>query len=212
MKKIIITLCSILIFISTNTYGADLIHRLTHGDQYSLILGTVKKVDQKGIDVNVEKILNGKSVGKEIRIYINDTQNVYLHELKEEDYIVASLDKKLPNYILKWGIFKVSSLDYRTLDIQNGLSGPDRAIFKYYINSGCKENDFYYENGKVFIRKSDGSIKEIYSEDIVETDISDNNIDELETESPSNKTAIIISFSSVILISLALLHRNRRSI
>ncbi|KXZ40708.1 hypothetical protein SAMN05661008_01892 [Alkalithermobacter thermoalcaliphilus JW-YL-7 = DSM 7308] len=209
MKKIIITICATLILISTNVYGADLIYRLTHGDQYALVLGTVKQVDEKGIDISVEKILNGKTVGKNIKIYINDKQNIYSYEPKEGDYIVASIDKKPSDYILKWGVFKVSSLDYKTLDIQSGLSSSDRAILKYYINNGCKEIDFYYENGKVFIRKSDGSVEKIYSEDIIETDTLDDITNEIEKLAFNRKT-VIISLSSVILVLLVRLYLDKR--
>lgn len=219
VKKRSIILAILLVFVSTNIYGADLVYRLTHGDQYALILGTVEQANENWIVVKVERNLNGKDVGDRIKIFANQKRKIkpkfYWYEPEEGDYIIASIDKELLSYVLKWGVFKVSSLDYATLRIEKGLSSPDNAMFQYYINSGCKVNSFYYDNGKVFVRKSDGSETEIYPKfiDSIEDKINYNdNRDNSETFSlnliiENNRIHItIIALSSIVLVFIVFLY------
>ncbi len=109
MRKItIISLFLLILLLSTNVFAADLIWRLTHGDQYALILGTVEQVDEGWIKVNVSKILNGKQVGKSIEIFADENRTIepkfYWYVPKEGDFVVVSIDKDNSKYILKLGI------------------------------------------------------------------------------------------------------------
>lgn len=223
VKKSVIILVVALILISTNIYGADIVYRIIHGDQYTLILGTVEQTDENWIVVEIERNLNGKDVGGKIKIFANQKREIepkfYWYEPKEGDYIVISIDKKLSRYVLKFGVFKVSSLDYRTLSIEKGLSSPNNAMLQYYINSGCKENSFYFEKGKVFVRKSDGSETEIYPEamDSFENKINYyESIDKPETLSlnllvkSKSLRVVVVALSNIILVIIVILYFKKR--
>ncbi|MBM7613808.1 hypothetical protein [Alkaliphilus hydrothermalis] len=85
------------------------------------------------------------------------------------DFLVLSLDRKVINYYIKWGAFKVDSGDYKTLkllknNLSVGLQG-DLAMLERYINSNAKDIDFYYKDEKVYLRKQNGGDELIYPTD-----------------------------------------------
>ncbi|MTI69391.1 MAG: hypothetical protein FH751_03925 [Firmicutes bacterium] len=209
VKKQVILILSLVIILTSNTYGADIIYRLTHGDQYALVLVTVEDVNENYIKVIVDKTLQGKKVEKVIKIF-NDKDNFYWYIPKKGDYLVASIDKEKLNYKLKWGIFKVSSLNYKTLNIvESSLSSKDNAMFNFYINSGCRVNNFYLKEGKVFIKDKNQKRIEIYPK--VSKDIHINNSKTLSIEKANEDKEYNFLVSGIVILSfVALLYSNRK--
>ncbi|MTI65534.1 MAG: hypothetical protein FH753_02935 [Firmicutes bacterium] len=209
VKKIVIPILIIVLISTSNTFGADIIYRLTHGDQYALVLATVEDVNENYIKVNVDKTLQGKKIEKVIKIF-NDKDNFYWYKPKKGDYLVASIDRYKSNYKLKWGVFKVSSLDYKTLNIvESSLSSKDNVMFNFYINSGCRINNFYLEDGKVFIKDKNQKKIEIYPE--FSKDIHINNNETLSIEKAyEDKGYNFLVIGIVILSFIVLLYSNRK--
>jgi hypothetical protein len=222
MKRGINFILAIVIFLglSISVYGADLLYRLTHGDQDALVLGTVTEAEEEWITVDVERTLDGKEVDKHIKIYANKDRKTepkfYWYVPQKGDFIVASIDKKSPGYEVKWGVFKVSSLDHKTLKIEKGLNNKsDNAIFQHYINNGCKVANYYIEEDKVYIKNDDGSVIQIYptkdkdtpnndyTDIMKEKSIQNNSSDVIENNENNENTLIVffIFIAPILLIS-----------
>lgn len=161
MKKILVFLILILVISSTNAIAADLLWRITHNDQDSLVLGEVKKVDNNMVDVKVEHVISGEKIDSEIRVDVNDYFVERINGLQEGDKILLSLNKEVFNYSVKWGIFKVSSLDYRDLQILSPIN-VDTPALQFYINSDGVYNDFSFPEGEIYVKDQNGQRFEIY--------------------------------------------------
>ncbi|HNT76580.1 MAG TPA: Ig-like domain-containing protein [Anaerolineae bacterium] len=145
--------------------AADVLHRLTHGDQYSLALGTITSVSDSGVMVEIAAIISGESLPDVINVEISGAfiEAVPAMSLAPGEYAVFSLNQGAETYTVAWGFFKASSLDITTLEI---LAGPlpegDLAAFQWYINSGGVENDFYFIGTTAYVRRPDGTSLQIY--------------------------------------------------
>lgn len=160
MKKIIVFLILIL-SISFNAMAADLLWRITHNDQDSLVLGEVEKVDNNLIDVKVEHVISGEKTDSEIRVEVRDVFLEQINGLQVGDKILLSLDKEILNYSVEWGIFKVSTLDYKDLKILSPTNS-DTPALEFYINSNGVYNDFSFSEGEIYVKDQNGQRLEIY--------------------------------------------------
>ena len=164
----ITTLCSITVALCLlpSVHASDVLSRLTHGDQYSLALGTVLSASDAAIEFEVETIIAGEPLTVVISAQIPGAFiETALLDMKLEpgEYIVLSLDKESALYTIAWGCFKVSSLDAATLEVVQGPLAPgDLAAFQWYINSGGTENDFYFIESSAYVRHPDGTETQIY--------------------------------------------------
>lgn len=161
MKKILVFLILILGISSTNAIAADLLWRITHNDQDSLVLGEVKKVDNNMVDVKVEHVISGEKTDSEIRVDVNDYFVERINGLQEGDKILLSLDKEILNYSVEWGIFKVSTLDYKDLKILSPTNS-DTPALEFYINSNGVYNDFSFPEEGIYVKDENGQRFEIY--------------------------------------------------
>jgi hypothetical protein len=165
MRKVIVILLVIIsILVADTTYAMDMLHALTHEMQYSLALGEVIEINDSSAKIRIEEIVSGKSLPDVISIDIpGDFLPEYEPELKTKDYVVVSIDKEGENYSVLMGYYKVTGLEMEKLEIISGpLPAGDLAALQWYINSGGKENDFYFIGTNAYVRNSDGSEKMIY--------------------------------------------------
>lgn len=144
--------------------AADILWRLTHGDQYSLAIGEVEKSGDNFLDVKVAHIISGSIINQQINVELKEVDLQMLGQsINQGDKVIMSLEKEGANYSIKWGIYKVSSLDWKTLKIIAPTKpAGDMAAFQWYINSGGKDNDFYFKEGTAFVRDKMGGSKQIY--------------------------------------------------
>lgn len=166
MRKVRVILILIIVMALTATcpaFAADLLWRLTHDDQDSLVIGEVEKVDGNTLEVKVAYVISGKPTKPSIKVEVKEWDFQRVGQVRPGDKLVLSLDKNVFTYSVKYGIYKVSSLDYQTLKIiaPTKFAG-DMAAFQWYINSGGKENDFYFKEGVVFVRDKSGTSRQIY--------------------------------------------------
>lgn len=159
-------ICVFILLLAVNcpALAADLLWRLTHGDQDSLVIGEVKKVAGEIIELKVAHVISGRPTKGLINVEVKeeDLQRIG-QEIKDGDKLVLSLNLKGGRYSIKWGIYKVSSLDYKSLKILAPNQWPgDMAALQWYINSNGKDNDFYFKEGAVFVRDNSGGSRQIY--------------------------------------------------
>lgn len=160
-KKFIKLLFSLLVifWLVPNAFAADILHRLTHGDQYALAFGSVLSSDDRTLVIEVKKVISGKRVSSPVRVATPGRAV----DLKAGDHVVISLEKKGAKFKLKWGVFKVSPGEISTLKVLAGpLPAADLAALQRYINSGGKAKNFYFIENKVFLRNPDGTSTQIY--------------------------------------------------
>ncbi len=140
--------------------AADLLHRLTHGDQDALVVGTLTQAGEDEFTLGNARRLAGLPVPPEIRIKLPGS----LLSWSLGSSVIASVDQDGPDYVVRWGVFLASSTDPETLTILDGsLGGGDRAAFQRYINSGGRDSEYVFIEGRTYLRKNDGVLELIYS-------------------------------------------------
>lgn len=167
MRKVCVILILIIVMALTATcpaFAADVLWRLTHGDQYSLAIAEVEKVDGNILEVRVAHVISGNLLKQQIKVEVKEWNLQLLGQsISQGDKVIISLDKDEANYSIKWGIYKVSSLDWQTLKIIAPTKpAGDMAAFQWYVNSGGKDNDFYFKSGEAYVRDKSGTSLQIY--------------------------------------------------
>ncbi len=187
MKRLFIGLIIIITVVlnSTSIFAADALYRMLHGDEYdnfrkdqdAFIVGQLLGKEDNKFSVKVLKVLNGKMKSDTFKISDDFVYSNFEKDLKPaiDDYCVMSIKKTGDYYKEAWGIYKASNGDYKTLkliwkdtkypntnvEFANSYAG-DIAAVEWYVNSGGKESDFYFESGKAFVRKTNGESQQIY--------------------------------------------------
>lgn len=149
------------IFIALPIQAADLLHRLTHGDQYALVLGTVKAAGRGEMTLAVSKAVSGHQLDGKIRVVLPSGRLPF--SPKAGEHLLVSIGRGGGKYYVKWGFFKVTSLRPNRLEIIGpGLSGSDRAALEHYVRSGGRENDFFGIFNMLFVGYPDCTFRPIY--------------------------------------------------
>jgi hypothetical protein len=159
-------LAAAMLSVVPSVYAADVLHRLTHGDQYALVLGTVVSVSDTTARFEVETVISGGPLPPVVSV---EGPGPFMEaaaphsSLEPGDYAVFSLNREVAKYTIAWGFFKVSSLDITTLKVVEGPLPPgDLAAFQWYINSEGRENDFYFIGTSAYVRHADGTSTQLY--------------------------------------------------
>ncbi|GAW91395.1 hypothetical protein [Calderihabitans maritimus] len=161
LVKLSLVIALVFVLFAGQVLAGDVLHRLTHGDQYALILGSVLEVNEGEIEVEVKKILSGRKTPSRVAVELGNYPLTF--DLKRGDHVIISVDRFNKQFTVKWGIFKVSSDDYSTLEIiDSDLYPGDLAALQHYINSGGNDNDFVSINGRTYLRNPDGTLAQIY--------------------------------------------------
>lgn len=187
-------------------FGADALYRLMHNDHDALVIAEVIEIDNEQIVFRVEKTivsdkdLNMSSKIKQLKLdeftmYKKNLSNIALYGdiTSQEDFIkvgdayLISLNKKLNNFEVAWGAYKVSSLDFKTLDILYPDSSQwkimDATAIKYFINSDGSETEFSFDGSTNTVKSGD---KVIYNGSESDSkDPNNSNIKEIENQEPS---------------------------
>lgn len=137
---------------------------------------------------------------------------------KKEDYVLVSVIKKGDSFINGWGIFKVDSKDYKTLNVlyPKGASRHtkmDAAAIKTFINSNGIKNDFsfdgnagkVYSNSKVIYEENAEGDDNIVDGDVLTSSFIDTNEEEIENNvilSSSKDTLILIRVGIILIVAV----------
>lgn len=139
--------------------AADILHRLTHGDQYALVLGRVTQVQKLSFELSVARTVSGHRTPA--HILINCSPKGQQDWPKPGEKLLVSLEREAKEYRIHWGLFHVSSLDPRQLKIiQSAWPKGDLAALEHYLHTG--ENDFFFVYDSAFARFPDGTFTRIY--------------------------------------------------
>jgi hypothetical protein len=160
--KIILMILLVLISltIATPLIAADILHRLTHNDQYALVLGKVINVSQSFSKISVTRIISGHRVPARIVLKSNGTE-----QLQSGEKLLLSLERANEGYKIRWGLFRVSGLDPKQLKIiQSTWPKGDLAALEHYIHTNGTERDFFFVFNSAFVRYTDGTFTQIYPE------------------------------------------------
>lgn len=181
MKKLVIGLCLVLIFISLprEVLAADALYRMLHADevesfredQDTMIVGELIGKKNNAFEVKVLKVLSGKVISDKILVSSDFTYGWNKETPSVSDFGVFSLKWTGITYKKAWGIFKADNGDFRTLKLlPSNAPSPgllaDLASIEWYVNSGGRENDFFFVgNGyeiDVYVKNSKGESLQIY--------------------------------------------------
>ena len=173
MKKIIITTIMMILLISCKVYAGDMLYRFTHNDHDVLVLGTITQIDEQKIKADVHNTLVSTTYMNQIdkKVQLNpdkvtiDISNMMLDlNLNVGDYILASLDKTLLDYKIANGLYKVDSLDIRTLNIicDEDDKTSDVLAVEYFVHSNGSINGFVFEQDSVKFVDPDGNEVELF--------------------------------------------------
>jgi hypothetical protein len=160
--KILLIILLVLIGLTMTTpiIAADMLHRLTHNDQYALVLGRVTTVAHSSFKLSVAKLISGHRVPSRIEIELTGTDRI-----RPGEKLLISLQRSGRRYKVHWGLFRVSSLDPKQLKIiKSPWPKGDLAALEHYIHTNGTEHDFFYVFSWAFVRYQDGSFTPIYSE------------------------------------------------
>lgn len=192
---IIIAVISSFMFFNKVAFAADDQYRFTHNDHDTLIIGEITFIDTEKMIVLVEDYIvsrNDMSLNdkkKQLRpqnvTIRNDSANFFENK-KVGDYVIASLDKNGDMFDNAWGIFNVSSLDYKTLKVA-AFDPSNSAALTDFVNSGGIYTEFAFSYGTV-IRLYDGTETVIYQNERVSEQSAISNITQSQAEKQETKT------------------------
>jgi hypothetical protein len=141
--------------------AGDMLFRITHDDQDSLIVGEVVDIKVDTLQINVVQVISGNKTGEKIKVKTEGEVIKRLKGLQKGDKVLLSIDNNLKYYTIKWGIYKVSTTDNRTFKILEPQYMDNPALV-YYINSNGKYNDFTYTDQRIFVKDGTGENVQIY--------------------------------------------------
>jgi hypothetical protein len=139
--------------------AADIFYRLTHNDQYSLVLGKVTKVGPTSFEFSSIRVISGHRMPDQIVIMTNGTPQ----PKKSGEKLLISLERVNDGYRIRWGLFRVSNLDPKKLRIiKSTWPQSDLAALEHYVHTNGAENNFFFVFGSAFVHNSDSTFTRIY--------------------------------------------------
>ena len=163
------------IFKNLSEYHGFLLWNFLHTDlqkhlKASLVLGTItniKKVKKSlELTLNLKSVLKGNKIAKkELKVFV-DYFSGACYEPKIKDNVLISVQERDGKYIFEGDehLFKLSSLELKNLKIKDSCFKAETPYVKaleWYLHSNLKENDFYFPDGKLAVKKADNTFKQI---------------------------------------------------
>lgn len=164
-------------FCCSAVFAADSEYRFTHNDHDTLIIGEITSITNSKIEIKASdyivstKHLNEGDKKEQLRpetAIIPVSSHFNTDKLNIGDYVIASLNKKGNEFEVAWGIHRIDSTDYETLNVLVDYSLKTSAVYTDFVNSGGAYNEFSFANNTV-IRVHDGIETIIYSENPAQT-------------------------------------------
>lgn len=155
----------------SSAHAADLLWRLTHGDQDALVIGVLTATGGDELQLVSARTLAGLPVAAEVRIRTRADAPPW----PQGSAVVASVDVAGPVLTEKWGVFRVSSANPADLTVLEGpLTDGELAAFQRYLNSDGRDSEFTFIADRVYVKKSGGSLELIYAAPETSSDTSSN--------------------------------------
>ncbi len=239
MKKTIVVILILSLILPNTVFAADALYRLMHNDQDALVIAEVTMINKDDIGFKVIKQIispddldiNNKKEQIELDEFLlkkSELKNVMLFKnmdnidefYKLNDSYLISLDQSIVGLKIAWGMYKLSSSDYKTLDIlyEDGTSGGlimDAMAIKHFINSdgvmnnfSFSENALYYDK-KIIYRVGDEDNTKAPEKDIIDKEEQDT-VDKEFNNNLKNKSSYIIILVLLPLIIIFIRMKNRK--
>ena len=207
MKKVFMSMVIILgvsLMFNTTVFGASADYRFMHNDHDTLIIGEITELTSKKMVIRAADYVVSKSymsLNDEAKKLLRPkTATIAATELPKRfdtaavgDYVLASLDKendKKDNiFNIKWGLFKVDSLDYKTLKVE-ASSEEMSAIYTDFVNSGGVHTIFTSHGNRVTRNGENGKEIVVYEEKSNATISGEKDNSEI-SESPIDRKSVV---------------------
>lgn len=141
--------------------AADALHRMLHGEQDAIILGEIDSHQGDLLEIRVIRVLQGKVAGNTINVKDNFTYNGFTEENGAPtpgDYVVLSLNEKGGHYEQAWYMVRSDLGHMRSLTLYYepaaGRAPPDLKALQYFVNTGGKATDYYFDGDQVFAQRN----------------------------------------------------------
>lgn len=211
---LVIALSFLLSLPCQRAYAADILYRLTHGDQDALVVGVVSAVGDNTLVLDPVHTIAGLPTRPPAVLTLKDnTADMQPAVLKTGDIVVASVTGSGSTLKERWGVFKATSLDHRSLLITSGpLTGAELAAFQRYINSNGRDSEFVLKDGRAYVRHGDGSLEALTPVAIQQTSpvsYSPTPRSDADTAAANGWNTSFLAGAAAVLIVLLLLFRFR---
>jgi len=166
MKKVPILIAIMMAaayMLSTATFGASDCFRFKNNGHDTLIIGEIISIDAsetviraEGFIVSASEHGQDRQLRPEIARVVNGN---WTDRFQVGDYVIASLyHQRRDRFEHAWGIYRVDSLDYRTLRVDTGGRPWFSAELTDFVNSGGRYfNHFHYARDGLLVRRQDGA-------------------------------------------------------
>ncbi len=180
MRRIIaFTVVSALVFmLSMGVFGADILYRMLNADevesfkadQTAFVVAQIIDIKDEKITAKVMKVISGTVKSQNVITIDKFNYSWTDPEVTPavNDYCVLSLKKTGSGYKIAWGAYQADSGDYKALKLYNenimsqGLR-IDLGCIEWYVNSGGKEKDFFFQGTSAYVKRPDGETVQIYA-------------------------------------------------
>jgi len=142
-------------------WAADALHRMLHGEQDAIILGQIENRQDDLLELRVIRLLQGKDTGNKIQVKDDFTYFGFTEENGSPslgDYVVMSLNEKEGHYEQAWYMVRSDHGHMRSLALYyEPAAGPapsDLKALQYFVNTGGKATDYYFEGNQVFAQRN----------------------------------------------------------
>lgn len=136
-------------------------------DKSNLAIATIEKVNldgkEKSLVINIKKIISGKAIKKsKINVILKNFSGAFYKPQNKDSILLNMLKIDENNYKITSDdcLLKTSSTNYKDLKIVNSFFDKEKEYIKaleWFLHSNGKENDFYFPDGKLAVKRADNS-------------------------------------------------------
>lgn len=141
--------------------AADALHRMLHGEQDVIILGEIDSRQGDLLEIRLIRVLQGRVAGNTIKVKDDFTYHGFTEENGKPspgDYVVLSLNEKEGHYEQAWYMVRSDHGHMRSLTLYYepaaGRASPDLMALQYFVNTGGKATDYYFDGDQVFAQRN----------------------------------------------------------
>lgn len=142
--------------------AADALYRMLQGEQDVILLGQIEAHDTAEglLTLRLIRVLKGKATGSTVQVKDDFTYHGFTEENGRPstgDYVVLSLNESGGHYEQAWYMARSNHGHMRSLTLYYepaaGQAPADLKALQYFVNTGGRATDYYFEGDQVFARR-----------------------------------------------------------